>query len=158
MLQTLLADRFSLRLRKGTREGTTYTMVMARADRRTGPGLRRVAQPCASSAADAKADGSTAACTVLLGRRAIEMNGQPLGYLASRLAVVVGAPVIDHTGLDGFYDAQVKWTPTETTSDAPPDHVPLLIAIEEQLGLKLERGRGPVDVLVIESVERPTPN
>jgi uncharacterized protein (TIGR03435 family) len=69
--------------------------------------------------------------------------------------MMIGAPIIDRTGV---YDAQITWTPTESTGAEPPDNVPLFIAIEEQLGLKLERSRGPIDVLVIDSVERPTPD
>jgi uncharacterized protein (TIGR03435 family) len=157
MLQTLLADRFRLRVRNDTREGIVYRVVMARADRRLGPGLKPVTQPCARTPRDAKANRS-AVCTELLGRRAIEINAQSLPHLVSRFAVIIGAPVIDQTGLSGFYDVNVKWTPTETTNDSPPDYVPLFIAIEEQLGLKLERGRGPIEVLVIDSVERPTPD
>jgi uncharacterized protein (TIGR03435 family) len=66
-------------------------------------------------------------------------------------------PSIDRTGLSGSYDIKVEWTPAETP-DAGTDCVPPFIAIEEQLGLKLERRKGPIDVLVIDSVERPTPD
>ena len=71
--------------------------------------------------------------------------------------MMIGASVMDRTGLSDVYDIKVAWTPAETT-DAAPDYVPLFIAIEEQLGLKLERSRGPIDVLVIDAVERPTPD
>jgi uncharacterized protein (TIGR03435 family) len=155
MLQTLLADRFNLRVRKDTREGTVYLLRMARDDRRLGPGLRP-APACVTSPREAKEKG-TAPCTVLLGRRAVEMNGQPVSYFASGVARIIGAPLEDRTDLTGSYDIKVEWTPAETP-DAGTDYVPLFIAIEEQLGLKLERSKGPVEVLVIDSVERPTPD
>jgi uncharacterized protein (TIGR03435 family) len=71
----------------------------------------------------------------------------------------VGRPVIDRTGLKGSYDFKLKWTPEgrggELPADAPPG---LFTAIQEQLGLKLEAAKGPVKVLVIDHVERPTEN
>ena len=155
MVQTLLADRFSLRVHKETREGTVYLMTMARDDRRLGPKLRPV-PACVRSSSEAREKG-TAPCTVLLGRRAVEMNGQPVPYFASSVALMIGAPIIDRTDLSGFYDIKIEWTPAETP-DGGTDHVPLFIAIEEQLGFKLERSKGPIDVLVIDAVERPTPN
>ena len=79
--------------------------------------------------------------------------------LASRLSAIVGAPVTDRTGLNGIFDAQLEWTPIESArSTSATEPVSLFAAIQEQLGLKLERGRGPIKVLVIDSVERPTPN
>ena len=155
MVQTLLADRFNLRVHKDTRDGTVYLMKMARDDGRLGPRLRPV-PACVRSPTEAEEKGTTV-CTVLLGRRAAEMNGQSVSYFASGVARIIGAPVIDRTGLSGFYDIKVEWTPTEPP-DAAPDYVPLFIAIEEQLGFKLERSRGPIEMLVIDSVERPKPD
>jgi len=80
-----------------------------------------------------------------------------LGELTSRL-------VIDKTGLSGFYDLDLHWTPdTAATPGAPQatpggDGVSLFAAMQEQLGLKLEAKRAPVEVLVIDSAERPTEN
>jgi uncharacterized protein (TIGR03435 family) len=77
-----------------------------------------------------------------------------LGELTSRL-------VIDKTGLSGFYDLDLHWTPdTAATPGAPQvtpgEGVSLFAAMQEQLGLKLEAKRAPVEVLVIDSAERPT--
>lgn len=73
---------------------------------------------------------------------------------------VLNRPVVDQTGLTGRFDLRLMWTPdgpaTATESaDAPPD---LFTAIQEQLGLKLASTKAPVDVLVIDHVERPSPN
>ena len=159
MLQMLLADRFSLRVHNETREGTVYTLVMSREDRRLGPRLREVPEPCAPvSSREAKEKGLLP-CQLLQARRSLEVNGQPLSYIASRLSAIIGSPVVDRTRLAGVYDAQVEWTPEEEAGNAAiTNQVSIFTAIQDQLGLKLERERGPVDLLVIDSVERPTPD
>ena len=78
----------------------------------------------------------------------------------------VGRPVIDRTGLTGFYDLMLKWTPEPVPSSVglPPAPLPpadpnvpdIFTALQEQLGLKLESGRGPVEVIVIDRLEKPT--
>jgi uncharacterized protein (TIGR03435 family) len=88
--------------------------------------------------------------------------GIPMSMLAPNLAFVLERNVIDKTGLTGRYDINLKWTPTEQegkteglTDNPAPD---LLTALQEQLGLKLEPSKGPVDTLVIDHVEMPTEN
>jgi uncharacterized protein (TIGR03435 family) len=133
---------------------------MTRQDRGLGPKLRQVPEACVAAALSREAkEKGLVQCQLLQGRRALEVNGQPLSYLASRLSATIGTPIVDRTGLDGFYDAQLEWTPEESNRSAPAvDQVSIFTAIQEQLGLRLERGRGPVDVLVIDSVERSTPD
>ena len=84
--------------------------------------------------------------------------------LARELAQVVGRVVVDKTGLNGSYDLKLRWTPANAPPpmlngapdpNAPPD---LFTAIQEQLGLKLESAKGPVQVLVVDHIERPTEN
>ena len=84
-------------------------------------------------------------------------------------AAVLDRPVVDQTGLSGRFDFTLKWTPDESqfagmgvhvpaaidNPDAPPD---LFTAIQEQLGLKLDSTKAPVDVLVIDSVQKPSSN
>jgi len=69
------------------------------------------------------------------------------------MSAASGRPVINRTGLDGLYDIDLEWAPT-------PDAAGLSIftAVEEQLGLKLESGTAPLDVVVVERIERPTEN
>jgi uncharacterized protein (TIGR03435 family) len=84
-------------------------------------------------------------------------------------AVVLDRPVIDQTGLAGRYDFTLTWTPDETQfggrgGQAPPPADPanappgLFTAIQEQLGLKLESTKAPVDVVVIDRLEKPSEN
>ena len=93
--------------------------------------------------------------------------------LADRLALYVGRVVVDQTGLAGGFDIDLEWTPDNwrVAPDGPqlspdilrlppvsPDGPSLFTALREQLGLRLEATRGPVKVLIIDSVEQPTPD
>jgi uncharacterized protein (TIGR03435 family) len=80
-----------------------------------------------------------------------------LSRLASALGMVVNRTVVDRTDLEGPYDVELRWSAL-TVADTPGDTPSIYTALEEQLGLRLVPGRGPVDVLVIDSVERPSPD
>jgi uncharacterized protein (TIGR03435 family) len=91
-------------------------------------------------------------------------TGVAMADFARNLGPFTGRPVVDMTGLTGVYDLDLTWTPEEappgpdgTLTQRPPsnDGGSLYTAVQEQLGLKLDAQRGPVDVLVIDSVERP---
>jgi len=96
------------------------------------------------------------------------MNGMSIGALVNLLPQFVERQVIDRTGLTGVYDLTLKWTPEAIPSllglpQAPlppedPDVPNIFTAVQEQLGLKLEAGRGPVEVIVIDHIEKPTPD
>ena len=73
--------------------------------------------------------------------------------LADYLSNQAGRPVIDDTGMKGEYDFRVEWAPDEKPGSSRPS---IFAALQEQLGLKLEAERGPVEVVVIDHVERPT--
>ena len=97
-------------------------------------------------------------------------SGRTIAQLVPTLADLVGRPVIDKTGLAGRYDVTLKYAPTGRTvgpfgppPGAPeptvdPDAPSLFTAVQEQLGLKLDNARGPVEVVVIDRLERPTPD
>jgi len=87
-----------------------------------------------------------------------------IGLLARELAQLQGRVVVNKTGLSGRYDLTLRWTPHDAPppllNGAPDPNAPpgLFTAIQEQLGLKLESSKGPVDVLVIDKIEQPSPN
>jgi uncharacterized protein (TIGR03435 family) len=108
-----------------------------------------------------------------MGRGQITGSGMPVGALAdalSRQTELGGRGVLDQTGLKGAYDFTLQWTPenpgpavnaAQGPSSEPqpdPNGPSLFTALEEQLGLRLESQTGPVDVLVIDHVEEPSPN
>ena len=78
----------------------------------------------------------------------------PIGGLAGTLSGFLGSPVRDQTGLTGTYDFTLEWPQDPSDSSGPS----IFTAVEEQLGLKLEAGKGPVEVMAIDHVEHATPN
>jgi len=80
-------------------------------------------------------------------------GGAKIGMLVNVLANTLHYPVVDKTGLDRYYDIQLNYSVDESLPDAGPS---IFAALEEQLGLKLEARKGPIDVVVIDRVERPS--
>ena len=153
LLQTVLRERFALRVRRETREFDVYNLVRARADGRLGPGLRSSAVNCGDAQAreEARARG-VLTCGAVSQRpgqitaRGVSLNGI-VGYLAA------GRPVFERTGLTGSFDIDLAW------AAAPSDDGPsVFTAVQEQLGLRLQNDKAPLEVIIIEHVERPTNN
>jgi uncharacterized protein (TIGR03435 family) len=171
MLRALLADRFKLVVHRESREMPVYTLTTARADRRLGPRLQPSDPKCAEEARNffPGALGFPPPCgDFRLGAGALSARGVTLGNLAKLLAGRAGRPGIDRTGLEGVYDLTLEWSSDLGLRPAPPDAagaadlrpdgLSLFTALEEQLGLRLEPGRGPVDVIVIDRADPPTPD
>ena len=72
--------------------------------------------------------------------------------------MVMRGPVIDNTGIKGTFDVKLRWSDDLAGPDTPDGPPPLITALRETLGLELKQGRGPVDVLVIQHIEKPTSN
>jgi len=146
MMQTLLADRFKLAAHLETRELPIYALIMARADRRPGPQLRAATIECSFQ-------GTGCGSHTTLGM--ITSTAQTMVQTAVNLSQFTGRQVVDKTGLTGRFDFTLTWTPEGGASltDAI-DGGTLFTALQDQLGLKLESQRGPVEVVVIDSVER----
>jgi uncharacterized protein (TIGR03435 family) len=143
MLQALLADRFKLVTHMETRELPIYALVVAK----NGPLIK-----------PSQAGGTT----INGGNNSIAVQGSDntVALLAERLSLVLGRVVIDKTGLPGRYDITLKWASDDTLASASnaPGGPSIFTAIQEQLGLKLESTKGPVQVLVIDHVEMPSAN
>ena len=165
MLQALLADRFKLVVRRETREMPVYALVLARTDGRLGPQLRTSNGDCEAARLAREKGGpqppiGRGFCGTRAGNGSVSTSGVPIAAFARNLAPMTGRFVIDRTGLTGSYDLDVKWTPDQglaagAAPGAATDGTSLFAALEEQIGLKLEPQRAPIDVLVIESAERP---
>jgi uncharacterized protein (TIGR03435 family) len=172
MLQSLLADRFKLKLRQEMRDLPLYALVMSRRDRTLGPALRRSLADC--SQAPSVWDGlgpsgppdPTAPCGFFgpAPGGAAKFRGITLEALARFLSTPVRRPVIDRTGLTGYFDADLEMT-AELGPPPPPPGVPdqfdrssapsIFTALQERLGLKLDARKGPIAVLVIDHLEHP---
>jgi bla regulator protein blaR1 len=155
MLQKLLADRFQLSFHRDKKELSVYAVVVGK----TGPKLTK-------SAADP--NGLPGLGFAGLGKL-VARNANMKDFSDLLQATVLDRPVVDQTGLPGRWDFTLNWTPDEfqfaglgvkvpppsDKPDAPPD---LLTAIQQQLGLKLEATKAPVEILAIDKVEKPSAN
>jgi uncharacterized protein (TIGR03435 family) len=145
-LQSLLADRFQLKFHSARKELPVYALVVAK----HGPKL------------SAPKEGE-AHRLYTQGPGQLACFGASMGELAAELPDVgVSRIVLDKTGLTGRYDFSLRWTPEDVATDAamPSDSYQgsLFTALQEQLGLKLVSQKGPVNVLVIDQMERPSEN
>jgi uncharacterized protein (TIGR03435 family) len=195
MLQALLADRFKLTIHRDTKELSAYTLTIGK------NGTKLVEAPAVDPASTASASaggvgtggrgGPGGPGSGGPGRGGMQVTGSPGGLTLNSGAVpmvafvrllsqFLRAPVIDNTGLKGFYEIKMTFTPDNFGSGggpgfaAPPPSAPngaappdpstepagptLLIAVQEQLGLKLEKSKGPVEMIVIDRVEKASDN
>ncbi len=174
LVQRLLADRFGMKAHMETRELPIYYLVPARSDSRLGPQMNAAEFDCEPfltgerRVVDAPIDPKTGItrCATRIGMgggvRTLRHRGVASSRLARYLWTAVNRVILDKTGLRGSYDVELTFQDdtafigpgSRRQREAPS----LFTALQEQLGLKLEPARGPVEVLVIDSVERPTPD
>jgi uncharacterized protein (TIGR03435 family) len=174
MLLRLLADRFKLVYHTETRELPIYTLVIGK----NGSKLHEAKPGDAYENGLDFGHGPAGAGSMFMGRGrggSTTLTGQaiPISTLVANLSVNLGRPVLDKTGLKGDYDFMLNWIYDDAQPQAPaggatsgqPPSAPsdsdiptLVVAVEEQLGLKLAAGKGPVEVFMIDHVERPSGN
>ena len=182
MVRSLLQDRFKLRAHLETRELPVYELVLARTDGKLGPELRQSAVDCDALVAAVRGGAPLPArqpnepppCGAMRGPARVLAGGIPMPQFATMLTNILavgsgptaqGRLVIDKTGLTGRFAFTLAWTPDQMPTEAPPPGVPpvdpngpsFFTALQEQLGLKLESATGPLEVIVIDSVEQPAP-
>jgi uncharacterized protein (TIGR03435 family) len=174
MMQSLLADRFQLSLNHETRELPVYTLSIAK----DGPKIKPVStdqkketEPLPKASGPPQGAVGPGSMSTNVNRTKGEMNANavPIGRFVSALSRQLRRPVIDQTNLQELYTIHLEWTPdtaltaglNPTGGDAPsadPAGPSLFTAIQEQLGLKLAAAKGPVEVLVIRTVQKPSEN
>jgi uncharacterized protein (TIGR03435 family) len=176
MIQSLLEDRFKMKSHMETRELPIYLLVLARRDGKLGDHLKPATNECKEIVPPPGAppppppppggapQGAQRQCPSMLGMGAISGRQLSIDRLADTLAPYANRKIVNQTNLTGLFDLDLHWLPDllpfvpigapppPTDSDAPP----LMTALQEQLGLKLDASRGPVEVLVIDSVEKPS--
>jgi uncharacterized protein (TIGR03435 family) len=180
MLKGLLADRFKLASHTESRQLPLYALVMARSDGKMGARLRRSGPDCAPITTPAELGPAppppppppAGAPQLLVARTPMRCGSMLIAGLVSareitmeqfiiRLSTFVNRPVIDRTGLTGSFDLDLSYTPDSPARGAigvPSDGPSIFTALQEQLGLKLDSQKGPVDVFVVDRAERPTPD
>jgi len=185
MLRTVLTERFRFAAHVETRELPVYVLVSTRDDRTLGPQLRASGPECGPTSGPPPGvfapafvpapppppaeDGPLVLDAVSLRCPSVmvRMNGtghwsiraMTLATLAQRLTMELDRPVIDRTGLAGSYDLDLTFASDAAVLAAPDRDVPALgTALRDQLALRLDSSRAPVDVLVIDRAEAPTEN
>jgi uncharacterized protein (TIGR03435 family) len=163
MLQRLLADRFQLKTHWETKELPIYALVIGK----NGPKLHEAKPGDTYPGGIAGPDGVGRPGLMRMGPGGLTGQGLTMESIARLLSQQLGQTVTDKTGLRGLYDVNLHWTPDNgPLSMMGPDSKPtpdpsepsLFTVIQEQLGLKLESQKGPVEVLVVDHVEKPSPN
>jgi uncharacterized protein (TIGR03435 family) len=149
MLGSLVTDRFHLKIHREMKQMPFYALMQGK----NGSKLKT----------SDKTEGAS-----IRNRRVITAPGGTMEQLAQLLGWVMGRPVLDRTGLSARYEYRLEWTPDESNIQgelapvAPPpgdlNGPSIFLAVQEQLGLKLEAGKGPVEILVIDHAEKPSEN
>jgi uncharacterized protein (TIGR03435 family) len=151
MLQTLLADRFKLTFHRETKEQPIYALVIGKGEPKLKESLAESAVPSMQKLPDG----------------GVEYRGAPISTLVLVLSQQVGRTVIDKTGLKGRYDFSLAYERGRSgrggtdgsESAVSPNNLPsVFTALQDQLGLKLESQRAPVDFIVVDHAEKPSAN
>lgn len=182
MLQALLADRFKLTIHRETKELSAYTLTIAK----NGPKIQEAkpednpAPPTGTPGRGGRGGPGTMMMNGGPGGTTWTAKAIPISRLVQALSLSLRSPVLDKTGLAAKYDITLKWSPDNFGSapgagfpgpatgapgvGAPPDPSQdpvgptLLVAVQEQLGLKLEKGKGQVEIIVIDRAEKASEN
>jgi uncharacterized protein (TIGR03435 family) len=156
-LRTLLEDRFKLKLRRETRPFAIYALEVARTSER----LREVKSDATPQARISMFPNGSEMFMRLTGE---QTTMSQVSDVLTAVLLATGRPVVDRTGLSGRYTFTLDWAPDPPPGAGPSAAAPLpsgptlQTAIREQLGLRLSEEKGPLDVFVIEGVERPAEN
>ena len=177
MRQSLLADRFDLKVHFEVREMSVYALMPAKGGLKIKP-IADLAppDPGATSSPAAKRPANSGSTQMMMGAggmRILRAQAISMAQFSSMIGAFIdqtssnfislntgSRPVIDQTGFTGYFDLDgLKWaSPDSADSTAAPDAPALTTALEESLGIKLIATKGPVEVVVIDSIERPSEN
>ena len=177
MTRTLLEDRFGLKTHTETRELPIYMLSLAKRDTKLGDQIKHSGAECLPMTPPAGAPpppppppgptpNGVRQCPSMLAPGHISGRKLTIARLATTLSLFVNREIVDKTSLDGEFDLDLHWLPDQTpfvVPGTPPPPIdstapPLFAALQEQLGLKLESSRGPVEVLVIDAAQKPKEN
>jgi uncharacterized protein (TIGR03435 family) len=171
MLQALLEDRFQLRVRIEAKQSSVYALTVARAgklplakERSCVPIDLNNMSASGSSVPAPKHCGNPSMKMSAGGLLVVEVPGVTMEEFAGRMLTayigrpIIDLPVIDKTGLTGRFDIHLEFAREATSSATSDDKPSIFVALSEQLGLKLSSDKAPVDVIVVDSVSKPTAN
>ena len=166
-MQTILEDRFKLKIHRETRQGPVYELVLGKGS----PKLKPLPEgscvpPVMGGPLPPLAPDQKRCRNMVNPRGSVDMEGGTLSMFTGMLAMALDRPVIDKTGLTGYFEIRLAFAPDDPATADPgapapiktPDAPTIFQAIQKQLGLRLVPAKGPVDVLVIDHIERPSEN
>lgn len=163
MLEELLTDRFKLTVHREMKELPVYTLVVAKNGSKLQESKPDDPGNTVSRNDDRRSGGGTPTAGAQRGgsggtngTRNWSGSGATIASLISSLSATLGRPVLDQTGLTGKYDYKLQWSPDDSQSESTAPS--LLVALQEQLGLKLEAGKAPIEIIVIDHIEKPSGN
>ena len=168
MLQSLLLDRFQLKIHREPKELSIYSLTPAKGAA-GGPGIIEAPEgDCAATTSPQAAAANGTPCGIVNNNPTagwIRGHRARISQLADRMTTMLGRTVVDKTGLSGIYDINLTWTPEPGLDGSAPTPVntdssapALPTALQQRLGVKLIAGKGQVEVIVIDSVARATAN
>jgi uncharacterized protein (TIGR03435 family) len=166
IFREIFATQLKLKAHYERRDTPVYHLVVARSDGRLGKSVKKLDVDCDALRDRARkgeqippmppAANGTLACQSKVGNGTVLSGGMRFAQLASTVRNPAGRLIIDKTGLDGFYEFTFEWASGSPSAAGAPDERPnIFTAFQEQLGLKLEPATAPVEVVVIDHIERP---
>jgi uncharacterized protein (TIGR03435 family) len=179
MMRALLEERFKVAAHNEVREQAIYVLVPVRRDGRLGSGIKRLESGCTAAMKQMNAGerpeprpGRGPDCSLGGAPGRLQANAVSLDIFARAVSNEVGRHVVDKTGIAGDFDIDLTFAPEfspgrrggppvpppDAAAIAASDRPSIFTALQEQLGLKLESSRGPVDVLVVDRADMPTEN
>jgi uncharacterized protein (TIGR03435 family) len=171
MMQTILEDRFKLKIHRETRQGPVYELALGKGSSKLKPFQDGSCIPPVIGGPLPLLQDGQRRCRNMASPRSIEMEGGTLPMLAGLLGMILDRPVIDKTGIASYFEIHLAFSPDDSATPRPvptdpgaspaprtPDAPSIFQAIQEQLGLRLVPAKGPMDVLVIDHIERPSEN
>jgi uncharacterized protein (TIGR03435 family) len=168
MMQRILEDRFKAKIRRETRQGPVYELVLGKGGPKLTPYAEGSCIPVVLGRGLPPLISGQHYCRNMVSPGGlVDFEGGTLSMFAGLMNLLLDRPVIDKTGIPDYFKIRLAFSPEESPSRRPdpgaptdkaPDAPGIFQAMQEQLGLKLVPAKGPVDVLVIDRIERPTEN
>jgi uncharacterized protein (TIGR03435 family) len=172
MMQAVLEDRFKLKIHRETRQGPVYELTLGKGSPKLKPFREGTCIPAVAGRPLPPLASDQRRCRSMVNPRgAVDIEGGTLSALTGLLGMALDHPVIDKTGITNQFEIHLVFSPDDSAAPRPattepatpppfnaPDAPGIFQAIQEQLGLKLVPAKGPVDVLVIDHIERPSEN
>jgi len=171
MMQAILEDRFKLKIHRETRQGPVYELVSGKGSPKLKPLQDGSCTPVFVGRTLPALSSGQHYCRNMVSPRSVEFEGGTLSMFGGLLNLILDRPVIDKTGITNYFEIHLLFSPDDLAVPRPatanpggpadssaPDAPGIFQAVQEQLGFKLVPAKGPVDVLVIDHIERPSKN